>query len=170
MSDSGAPASQSQDAARFREARDRGCAYLLRQQLPDGGFGLPERGLADYYKVPAAYLVCGATAAANRLCQWIRKHGMTIEGDFGPRLPETIAYYYLYYNTWVITGAHRLGQFDLSQKGMDFVLRFQDCESGGFFSRVPPRELQTRNRTCGWWRAPRRLPFIQAGWTRLVAP
>src|SRR5881628_3762998 len=88
-------------ANRFCRSRDLGCAYLLGQQRPDGGFGPAERGLADYYKVPAAYLVSGATAAANRLCHWIRKHGMTAEGDFGPRLPETIAYYYLYYNTWV---------------------------------------------------------------------
>src|SRR3989442_15959097 len=57
MSDSGAPARGSQDAARLLEARDKGCAYLLGQQRSDGGFGPTERGLADYYKVPAAYLV-----------------------------------------------------------------------------------------------------------------
>jgi hypothetical protein len=39
---------------------------------------------------------------------------MTANGDFGPRLPETIAYYYVYYNAWVVAGTHRLGQFDLS--------------------------------------------------------
>src|SRR5262245_47294969 len=143
MSDSGASARESQRFERFREARDRGCAYLLRQARTDGGFGPVERGLADYYKVPTAYLVCGETAAANRLCHWIRMHGITPQGDFGPRLPETIAYYYLYYNTWVITGAHRLGQFDLSQKGMDFVLGFQDCESGGFFSSSSARNSKT---------------------------
>jgi hypothetical protein len=41
--------------------------------------------VADYYKVPAAYLVCGTTAAAGQLCDLIRKYRMTGEGDFGPR-------------------------------------------------------------------------------------
>ena len=62
----------------YRIGRDRGCAYLLKQQRPEGRFGPPERGLADYYKVPLAYLVCGASAEANRLFEWIRKHGISL--------------------------------------------------------------------------------------------
>lgn len=119
---------------RFRKGRDRGCRFLMRQLRPDGGFGSPERGLADYYKVPLALMVSGASAEANRLLDWIRRHGQGRDGDFGPRLPETDGYYYIYYNIWVIIAAHRQGHFDLSQRGMDFVLRFYDEESGGFYS------------------------------------
>ena len=54
-------------ANRFCRSRDLGCAYLLRQLRPDGGFGPAERGLADYYKVPLALLVCGATAEAEEV-------------------------------------------------------------------------------------------------------
>lgn len=128
---------------RFRAARDRGCAYLLRQLRPDGGFGPEERGLADYYKAPTALQVCGETGAAHRLCQWIRRHGMTPEGDFGPRPPETLGYPYAYYNTWVILSADRLGQYDLSQRGMDFLMQFHDPISGGFYSSPTERTAET---------------------------
>jgi len=127
----------------FREARDRGCNFLLSQQRHDGGFGPPERGLADYYKVICAYQACGATHAANQLCNWIRKYGMTSEGDFGPRLPETTDYYCAYYNAWVIMGAHRLGQFDISQRGMDYLMTFWDSDSGGFYSSPAERTEST---------------------------
>ena len=33
----------------YRAGRDRGHAYLLKQQRANGGFGPPERGLAEYY-------------------------------------------------------------------------------------------------------------------------
>src|SRR5206468_13066201 len=101
---------------RYRIARDLGCEYLLKQKRADGGFGPPERGLADYYKVPLAYMACGASAEASSLLNWIRKNGLTTEGDFGPRPVDAFGYYYIYYNTWVIIGAHRQGQFDISQK------------------------------------------------------
>ena len=124
---------------RFKHGRDRGGDYLKLQLRSDGGFGPLERGLADYYKVPLALMVCGDSAESNRLLDWIRRKGMTLEGDFGPRLPETLGYPYIYYNIWVIIGAHRQGHFDLSQKGMDFVLRFYDSDSGGFYSSPDQR-------------------------------
>lgn len=128
---------------RFRAARDRGCEYLLKQLRSDGGFGPEDRGLADYYKVPSALQACGETRAANRLCQWVRQHGITPEGDFGPRPPETHGYYYAYYNTWVVLGADRLGQYDLARRGMDFLMGFHDPVSGGFYSSPTERTAET---------------------------
>ncbi len=130
---------------RFKEARDKGCAYLLARQRPDGGFGDLKLGVTEYYKVPAAFLVCGESRAASRLLHWIRRNGMTPDGDFGPRPIEASAdYYYSYYNIWAIIGAHRLGQFDLSQRGMDFLLDFWDPKSGGFYSSATERESSTK--------------------------
>ena len=128
---------------RFRRSRDRGCDYLLRQLRPDGGFGPLERGVADYYKAPLALSVCGATAEAASLCDWIRRNGITADGDFGPRMPEAIGYYYLYYNAWVVIGAHRQGHFDLSRRGADFLLTFRDPEGGGFYSSPTERASTT---------------------------
>ena len=119
---------------RFRIARDKGAAYLLTQLRPDGSIGKPEKGVTEYYKVIWALQVAGETRAANSLCNWIRKHGITRDGDFGPRPPEANGYYYHYYNAWVIIGAHKLQQYDLSTRGAEFMLKTWDKESGGFFS------------------------------------
>ena len=128
---------------RFAKARDRGGAYLLTQLHDDGSFGDLELGVMDYYKVPAAFVVCGEASAASRLCSWIRRHGMTPEGDYIPRPESPHAYAYVYFNSWTIMGAHRLGQFDVAQRGMDFLLDFWDAESGGFYSSPDERSADT---------------------------
>jgi len=129
---------------RFRQARDRGGAYLRQQQHPDGSFGDPEPDVFEYYKVLIALQACGDTAVAHRLCAWIRKHAMTAQGDFGPRSEMTRDYSYIYFNAWIIVGAHRLGQFDISQPGMDFLMGFWDEVSGGFYSSPTEREADTK--------------------------
>ncbi len=124
----------------FRQARDRGCEYLLQHLCADGSFG--NGTVAEYYKVPTAFQVCGETHAANRLLDWVRRNGMTSDGDFGPRTEFTNGYYYAYFNTWVVIGAARLAQFDIAQKGMDFLMGFYDG-SGGFWSHPSERQPDT---------------------------
>jgi hypothetical protein len=69
---------------------------------------------------------------------------MTPEGDLTPRPETVVEYNYTYPNTWVIMGAHRLGQFDLSQKAMDFLMDFWDSKSGGFYSSAKERNSDTK--------------------------
>ena len=140
------------DPSAYRAARDRGCDYLLRHCRPDGGVGSEPRGVADYYKVTSAFQVCGETSAASRLCQWIRRHGITPEGDFAPRPPEAAGYPYAYFNSWVVLGAHRLGQYDLAHRGMDFprarsVLR-SNIVTGGAAGTVRPSWHTTASVEC----------------------
>ena len=78
------------------------------------------------------FQVCGFSNHGNALCGWIRNHAMPPEGDFGPRPDEAKQYNYAYANSWIIIGAHRLGQFDISQKGIEFLMDFRDPQSGGF--------------------------------------
>ena len=120
----------------FKQGREKGTEYLLRQLSSNGQFGNPEAGVTDYYKVPSAFQVSGRTQSANLLIDWIRKNGFKPDGDFGPRPGDNDLYYYLYFNSWVIIGAQRLGQFDLSQKGMEYIRQFWDFKSGGFYSSV----------------------------------
>ncbi len=128
----------------FRKARDRGCYYLLTKQRPDGSFGNLQRGVKAYFKVLMAFHACGYTKEANRLCQWIRNSGMTPNGDFGPRVHGIPEQDYIYPNSWIIIGSHQLGAFDISQRGMDFLMDFRDPESGGFFSSPTERESSTK--------------------------
>ena len=94
----------------YKEARNKGGQYLLQQFHADGSFR--DQTLEDYYKVPAAFQVCGHTHAATRLCSWIRTTGMSGDGDFGPRNEFTSGYF----NVWVILAAQRLGQYDLGHR------------------------------------------------------
>lgn len=129
---------------RFSDARDRGGRYLLGQTRANGSFGNPDLGVTEYYKVPAAFLVCGLSHAANRLLNWIRHNGILPNGDFGPRpASERNSYYYTYHNAWVIKAAHRMGAFDLARRGMDFLLGFRDPASGGFYSHPTARDDTT---------------------------
>ena len=118
----------------FKQARDRGCAFLLGHQGLQGEFPGGGPALDDYTKVLTAFQVCGHNDAANRLCQWIRTRGTTPEGDFGPKKEAASGYACAYFNAWVILGAQRLGQLDLAARGIRFLLEFQDRETGGFYS------------------------------------
>ena len=128
----------------FKQGREKGAQYLLKQFSNNGQFGNPEAGVTDYYKVPSAFQVSGRTQSANLLIDWIRKNGFKSDGDFGPRPAGDDLYYYLYFNSWVIIGAQRLGQFDLSQKGMEYLRHFWDSQSGGFYSSVTDTSSTTK--------------------------
>ena len=117
---------------RFKEARDRGGAYLVNVQNPDGSFPGHEKGVDSYWGMLDALIVTGHSDRANLLCDWIRKNALTPEGDVGFNRKKGLAYPYPI--SWVVEGAHRLGQFDVSQRGMDFIMTYWDPESGGFYS------------------------------------
>ena len=118
---------------RFKEARDKGSDFLAGRQRPDGSFQNVHLGAGGYWAISIALFVGGHSNAANRLCDWVRKNAFTPEGDIGPAPEKDRSYYYPYEKSWLIEGTHRLAQFDLSQRGMDFLAGFWDPESGGFF-------------------------------------
>jgi len=119
------------------EARTRGLDWLLKMRNPDGSIGPYEKGLF-YYRVPWAFAVTGRDREASMLLQWIRENMFTEEGDFAGKYSrgDWVRYYYSYPNANIIYGAHILRQFDLSYKGMRFLLTLQDRESGGFFDEM----------------------------------
>tara|TARA_B100001079_G_C16380107_1_gene501639 strand:- start:151 stop:1116 length:966 start_codon:yes stop_codon:yes gene_type:complete len=128
----------------FKIARDLGASWLESQIQNNGIIGDSIAGVTAYYKVPAALQVCGKTQQANRMIDWIRDFGLETNGDFGPRPKDELKnYWYTYYNSWVVVGSQRLGQFDVAQKGMNFIKRFWDKESGGFFSDVEKKDKNT---------------------------
>ena len=124
---------------RFREARDRGGAYLLDHLGGDGSFPASSPGVDEYYKAVTAFQAIGRDDAAHRLCAWIRRHGMDADGNLGPRPDNVPEHLHAYQNAWVVCGAHRLGQFDLSTRGMRCLSRTWDAESGGFYASLTQR-------------------------------
>ena len=134
----------SKSTKRFRDARDLGSDYLAAKQRANGSFEGAEAGAGAYWGIPIALFVGGNSNAANRLFSWIRNNAFTLDGDIGPSPGRPDLYHYAYEKSWLIEGAHRLAQFDLSQKGMDFMLRFWDPDSGGFYSSPSERSADTK--------------------------
>lgn len=113
-------------------AREKGLQWLLSQVNPDGSVGPVEEGIS-YYRVPWALAVCGRTREAAALLEWIRRNMFTAEGDFAGRFPRRKPYH-VYPNANLVYGAHILRQFDISYRGIGFVIdRLQDPQNGGFF-------------------------------------
>ena len=125
---------QTSVVARWGEARQRGVAYLLARQRPDGAIGNPEaEGLAPYYKALWALAAAGRTDEGNRLASWVAANVQDEAGDFtGPLRGEAHNYSYPYPNAWLTCGAQKLGRFDIARRGAAFLLTLQSREDGGF--------------------------------------
>ncbi len=121
----------------YLNASDRGIGWILDQQREDGSFCDPGDGVGSYYKVPYALSVSGHPGEALRLADWVARHHFTRDGDF--RAPERKSLepahdaWPVYSNAWLVMGLHRIGRFDQSLRGAEFLLRYQ-LPSGGFFS------------------------------------
>ena len=119
----------------FIESARRAARWIVAQQKPDGSFFDAEAGIGGYYKVPYALAASGYVPEAVRLLSWVRAHNFTPAGDFrGPSRKATLGFHDdwpTYGNAWLIQGAHRLGQFDLSFRGAEFLLGLR-APCGGF--------------------------------------
>ena len=81
---------------RFKQARDRGGAYIAERARLDGTVGDSHLDPSGYWGVPIALAVSGHSAAANRMLSWIRKNAFTPDGDFGPSSAKRERFYYPY--------------------------------------------------------------------------
>ena len=120
--------------SKLRAARDRGIEYLLTQQREDGAIGAPEtEGIGPYYKALWALAAGGRSEEGNRLATWIARNVQTEEGDFAGALRgNDHNYSYPYANAWIICGAQKLGRYDITRRGMEFLQLLQHAEDGGF--------------------------------------
>ena len=125
------------EVKKFFRAAGRGIDWIAREQRADGSFCDPEEGVGAYYKVPYALSLAGRSREAQRLAQWIGEHNCTPEGDFrGTQRKANDPVHDswpVYSNAWLVQGLHRLGRWDLSGRGTQFLLRYQ-TPSGGFYA------------------------------------
>jgi hypothetical protein len=124
---------QSSIIGKLMDSRERGVQYVLGHQRADGAVGNPEKdGLGPYYKALWAFAAAGRSEQGSRLATWVTKNVLTEEGDFaGEMRGKLFDYSYAYPNAWMIAGAQKLGRFDVSRRGIEFLLGLQH-ETGGF--------------------------------------
>lgn len=117
--------------------------WLLAQQEADGSVKPGEHGLNTFHKVPYALAVTGQMERGSRLCAWIQENALDDEGDFTARTHREgpLNAFYHYANSWLIMGAHRLGQFGLSLRAADFLSTLQHPQTGGFLTLGPESSL-----------------------------
>jgi len=122
----------------FRIARDKGAKFLLEQQNSNGSYPDYQKGAGAYWGMPLALMVSGYNLEAKKIFNWIRKNSFYSDGDIGRTPISDRGYNYPYEKAWLIEGAHRFGQFDISYTGMNFLRKFWDKDTGGFFSITDP--------------------------------
>ena len=121
---------------RLEETKRRGAEWLLDRVRPDGSVGPSDEGFR-FYRLPWTLTVSGQTQAAAAVCGWIREHMLTPDGDFD-RGHRRLYDAYAYRNATLVYGAHMARQFDLSSRGLEFILGMQDQASGGFANDRDP--------------------------------
>ena len=121
---------------RLTESKRRGAEWLLARVGRDGAVKPSDEGFR-FYRLPWTLMVCGHTQAALAVCGWIREHMLTPDGDFD-RGHRKLYDAYAYRNATLVYGAHMARQFDLSARGLEFILAMQDQPSGGFANDREP--------------------------------
>ena len=115
---------------RLARSKLRGAQWLLTHLHAQGRVATVDEGFR-FYRLPWSLTISGHTEAATAVCAWIREHMFTHEGDFDGGYRQ-LRDAYAYRNATLIYGAHMARQYDLSSRGLRFVLQMQDDLSGGF--------------------------------------
>lgn len=102
---------------------------------------MAEPDLQGHYKAPYFWCSVGDARMAGVHRRLIAERFLRSDGDFRTaedfkgfrEFPCTAPNQYVYPNGWIVTGMQRLGAYDIAGRGLEFILRFQDPERGGFY-------------------------------------
>ncbi len=134
--------------ADFLTAINKSIDWLTSRQCSNGSFGDNVVDIIAYYKAPFAFIITGKIEQAHKILDYIKLELMKKNGDFrsndGKSFDEYMINYPVYPNGWIILAAHLLGRFDISFKGLKYVLSFYNPRWGGFCTKEPYRK---RNNT-----------------------
>jgi len=133
---------KSENKEKYRRAAEKGVKWILSCLYPDGSFGPAAKEFSYYYKTAWALIDTGYMIEAMKLLDYVKKTHLMDDGDFNQKLGKHVddPIWHAYLNTWLIIGAHKLGRFDISFKGMQYILNLQDPVNGGFFCKKPSEE------------------------------
>lgn len=122
--------------ATYQDTRRKGSEFLLANIGPDGEIADSGRPRVSYYRLPWALQVCGETAAAMRVLDWIERTRLGDDGRFNAAVPWDASANRCvnsYPETILAYGATLLRRFDIARRTMTYASQFLDRETGGVF-------------------------------------
>jgi hypothetical protein len=101
---------------------------------------MAEPDIQAHYKAPYFWACVGDMKMAGLHREHIARKFLRGDGDFRTKenskgffvFPCTVHNQYIYPNGWLVSGMQKLGAYELSSKGLEFILKFQDATHGGF--------------------------------------
>jgi len=110
--------------------------------------------VSSHYKAPYMYAATGERLRARQHVELIVERYLQPDGDFRThpddpgwlQEPAGPANRYVYADSWLITGFHKLGLYGVAHRALEFVKGLQDPELGGFRSRFDPASGQIEKR------------------------
>jgi hypothetical protein len=107
---------------------------------------LAEKDLQAHYKASYFWNAVGDPQHAGLWRKLIAEQFLQPDGDFRTSpdtkgflaFPATLTNQYIYSNGWIIAGMIKWGAYDIAHKGLQFMLRFQDPNTGGCYYSFDP--------------------------------
>jgi hypothetical protein len=119
-------------AAACQNAFDKGYAWYLRQQQPDGSLGVEPELVPTFRNAFYLYALGGRWEQAHRFARWARSRLAEADGSLRVDPQGRFGNKAVYYKSWFMWGAHYCRLFDLSLGALEALLACQDSRWGGF--------------------------------------
>lgn len=101
-----------------------------------------ESDILAYYHAPNLLGITGLSVEGHRVANWLAREVLTTDGDFrhqgskGAIIKPSLQWNYI--NGWFVWGLVRLGRFDVSEPATKYIEKFQNTDTGGFFTAADP--------------------------------
>ncbi len=137
------------------EAKRKGLGWFAKNWPAEGPMKVENENLRCYAKLPVTCAVAGDAAGAQKALNTLKDRFLTPEGDFrtskewkfgADAFNQGAEGRYLYSNGWIAIAAQINRRFDLAVPAINYILRYQDPQSGGVFALQLGKEAEGSRR------------------------
>lgn len=113
------------------EAATRAEAWMLRYISEENIYAREIADPVKYYKWPLALIARGKKEEAARLLHWINQNCVAENGDYVSKRSGFHKEFHTYSTLWMTLAAIELGDFELVEKQLGFILQYHNKTTGG---------------------------------------
>lgn len=122
---------QNQLKTNAEKAAARAEAWMLRHIAEENLFNREITDPVKYYKWPLALTARSKKKEARQLLQWINKNCLAENGDYLSNRSGFHKEFHTYSTLWMTLAAIELGETELIEKQLGFILRYHNKSTGG---------------------------------------